>query len=74
MSRDYITNPVNTTNKYLFPRTGTMASLRGVMTNYVFDTGMQYSYGSGILTQVAPVVYSGTTLVTSGIYNANNYI
>ncbi|MCX6824161.1 MAG: right-handed parallel beta-helix repeat-containing protein [candidate division SR1 bacterium] len=73
LSRDYFTNPKNNTYNYLSIRSGTFSSLRG---NKIFTgtTGIQYSYGSGILTQAQPVLYNRTTLVLSGTFVGTNYI
>jgi len=73
LSRDYFTNPKNNTDNYLSLRSGTFSSLRG---NKIFTgtIGIQYSYGSGMLTQVQPVLYNRTTLVLSWTFIWTNYI
>ena len=73
MSRDYITNPINTIGSYLVPWTGTRTEIIG-QKNYTGSTTDKYSYGSGILTQVQPVYYSWNTLKTWGIFDATKYI
>ncbi|MCX6823315.1 MAG: right-handed parallel beta-helix repeat-containing protein [candidate division SR1 bacterium] len=73
MSRDYITNPMDSSNRYLLSRSGNFISIRGQKT-FTGTTGIQYSYGSGILTQTQPVYYVGTTLIASGVYTTGNFI
>jgi hypothetical protein len=66
MTRDFITNPINTNSNYLLPWTGTWTWIRDQQTNYTGGTVTQrYSYGSGILTQIQPVIRSGTSLAAS---------
>ncbi len=74
MSRDYITNPLNTDGNYLLLWTGTWAWIRGQQASYLNTTTNKYSYGSGILTQIQPVYYSWTTLKTWWIFDATKYI
>jgi hypothetical protein len=58
MSRDYITNPINTNNNYLLSRTGTWTGIRNNQTAYTGTITDSYSYGSGIFTQKQAVIYS----------------
>ena len=74
MSRDYITNPINTSNNYLVPWTGIRTGIINQKTGYVNTTTNMYSYGSGIVAQVQPVYYSGTTLKTGGLFDTTKYI
>ena len=74
MSRDYITNPINTSNNYLVPWTGTRTGIINQQTGYVNTATSKYSYGSGIVAQVQPVYYMWTTLSTGGIFDATKYI
>jgi len=46
MSRDYITNPINTLGNYLIPWTGVWTGILGQQTIYNTTTTDQYSYGS----------------------------
>lgn len=64
LSRDYITNPKNNTNSYLSSWSGTLSNIRGNKT-FVATTGMDYSYGSGILLQKQAVGYLTWTTITN---------
>gem|GEM_PF-2946927 len=57
MSRDYITNPINTLSNYLLSWSGTWTTIRGQKTAYKNTSTDKYSYGSGIFTQIQPVLY-----------------
>ena len=73
MSRDYITNPINTIGNYLVPWTGTRTGIRG-QTNYTGTLTDKYSYGSGIMAQAQQVYYTWTTFSTGWIFDATKYI
>jgi len=74
MSRDYITNPINTLGNYLIPWTGVWTGILGQQTIYNTTTTDQYSYGSWILTQTQPVLYPWTTLITGWIFDTTKFI
>jgi len=74
MSRDIITNPINTLGNYLLSRTGSQTDIWWQITGYIGTTTDKYSLGSGIFTQIQPVYYSGTTLKTWGTFDATKYI
>jgi hypothetical protein len=65
MSRDFITNPATPTNNYLLSWSGAFSAIRGFQSAYSGYTTSKYSYGSGIATQIQPVLYSGTSLINS---------
>ena len=72
MSRDYITNPINTLWNYLLSWSWVFTT--GTIISYNNTTTDRYSYGSGILTQIQPVYYSWSTLTTWGLFNTTQYI
>ena len=74
MSRDYITNPLNISGNYLLGRSWLFINLRGQIMTFTGTSWMQYSYGSGILTQIQPVYYTGTTLTTGRAFSGTNFI
>ena len=74
MSRDYITNPMNILNEYFLSRSWNYTDLIWPITAFTGTSGMQYSYGSGILTQIQPVIYVGTILIASWSYTTGNFI
>lgn len=74
MSRDYINNPINTLGNYLLAWTGIRTGMVGQQTTYTSKITDKYSYGSGILTQTQPVLYSGTTLTTWGLFDTTKFI
>ncbi|MEI7919362.1 MAG: hypothetical protein WCH65_04080 [bacterium] len=65
MSWNYVTNPISTSGNYLLSWSGSWANIRGRQTAYSGMITSAYSFGSGILLQSQPVIYSGTTLLTS---------
>jgi len=71
MSRDYITNPINTLSNYMFSWTGMFVSFR--RQTYTGPTSA-YSYGSWILLQTQPIIYSWTDIIFSWIFNPTKYI
>ena len=73
MSWEYMTNPANCSGNYLLNRSWTFASVIGRKT-FTTTSWMQYSYGSGILTQTQPIMYSWTDLIISWTYTGTAYI
>jgi len=73
-SWDIVANPVNTLGNYLLVWTGTASSLKWIRSSYLTTTTHAISYGSGIATQIQPVLYSGTTLTTWGSFDTTKFI
>lgn len=74
MSRDYVTNVINTNDEYLLSWTGSITTFTWIQSAYKILETENYSYGSGIATQTQPVIYSGTSLTTWGDFDTTKYI
>ena len=75
MSWDLVTNPVNISSNYLLPWTGTWTWMIWQKSAYISATTDKYSYGSGTLTQIQPVIYSGVAkLIGSWTFDTTKYI
>jgi len=74
MSWDFITNPLNTSGNYLLLWADSWTNIMWMKGNYIDRITDRYSYGSGISTQIQPVLYSGTSIITGMHFDPNNYI
>jgi hypothetical protein len=76
MSCAWVTNPINKFGTYLI-NTGTypLCNQTGYISNWRSSGVVNYKYGSNIVNQIQPVIYSGISIITSNVnYDPNDYI
>ena len=74
VSWDVMTNPINTLGNYMLSWSWSFTSIKWAKTTYMNTITQGNSYGSGIFTQIQPVLYSWTTLITGWIFDSTKFI